>query len=57
MSNEKNNKFKVTVKSGDKEASVEIPLGERYSIGMDSDGTGSRAIQIVKELIKEIKEL
>jgi hypothetical protein len=54
---EKNNSLKVTVKSGSKELSIEIPLTPRSEVGMDSNGTGKRALDIVSKLIDEIKKL
>lgn len=49
--------FRVRVKDGLKEIEVNIPLTDRSHISMDSDGTGTRALEVVEELVKKIKEL
>jgi len=49
--------FKITVKRGTKEITIEIPLDSRGGIGMDEDGTGHRAIRIIKEMVQELNNI
>jgi len=51
------NTFRVKVKSGSNEIEVTIPLTPRNEVGMDSNGTGRRALLIVEELIEKIKKI
>lgn len=49
--------FKVRVRSGSNELEIEIPLTPRSEIGMNSEGTGLRALKIVEELVEKIKKM
>ena len=51
------NVFRIRVKSEKKEVEVQIPLSERDTIGMESDGVGYKAIRIVESLVKELNKL
>ncbi len=51
------NSLKVKVKSGSNELSIEIPLTPRSEVGVDSNGTGKRVMDIVSKLVNEIKNL
>jgi hypothetical protein len=53
----KDTNFSVRVKSADKEIEIQIPMGKRSVIGMGSDGTGKAAIDVVKQLIKELNNI
>jgi hypothetical protein len=53
----KDTNFSVRVKSADKEIEIQIPLENRSVIGMGSDGTGKAAIDVVKQLIKELNNI
>jgi hypothetical protein len=53
----KDTNFSVRVRSADKEIEIQIPLENRSVIGMGSDGTGKAAIDVVKQLIKELNNI
>jgi hypothetical protein len=53
----KDTNFSVRVRSADKEIEIKIPLENRSVIGMGSDGTGKAAIDVVKQLIKELNNI
>lgn len=61
MSNENlitnSNVFRIRVKSEKREIEIEIPLSERGTIGMESDGVGYKALRIVENLVKELNKL
>lgn len=53
----KSNVFRIRVKSEKREVEVEIPLSERSTIGMESDGIGYKALRIVENLVKELNKI
>ncbi len=49
--------FRVRIKDGDNEIEVHIPMTDRTTIGMNEDGTGLRALEVVEKLVEKIKKL
>lgn len=49
--------FTIRVRRENNEIEISIPLTDRTSIGLDSEGTGRKALDIVKELVSRINEI
>ena len=49
--------LKVTVKSGDKEVKIEIPLGERTTFLYKDNAAPGEAVKMLKDMIVEINKL
>ena len=49
--------MKIRVKYGSSEIEVQVPMTPRSELGVDRDGTGARAIEVIKRIIEQIKSL